>query len=286
MIYYLKQLILLLPSSYFITLSTAYTLMDLKANGKGIVFGKASEKENTLESALNIECKNLNVNGDLLIKEHPLLDLFYPLGSIYLSTSDLNPSTFFGGLWEQIAQGKTLIGVGTGTDINEVSKTFSVGDTGGEYEYTLTVDEMPSDQHDVNDFSYGRCGITVTSYNDASGWNTPSIRGLTGAVSSGTLMAAPAGNEFLKWNKSNGEVLNGLVRKRQEEKELFLKTNYLSNKSYKGISLVDALKQIKVDDSFSNRKRLAKNNGISNYSGTYSQNLKLLNLLKQGKLNN
>lgn len=95
-----------------------------------------------------------------------------------------------------------------------------------------------------------------------------------------------AANEFLKWNKSNGKVLNGLVRRRQEEKELFLKTNYLSNKSYKGVSFVDALKQIKVDASFSNRKRLAKNNGISNYSGTYSQNLKLLNLLKQGKLNN
>ena len=95
-----------------------------------------------------------------------------------------------------------------------------------------------------------------------------------------------AANELLKWNKSNGKVLNGLVRRRQEEKELFLKTNYLCNKSYKGVSLVDALKQIKVDTSFSNRKRLAKNNGISNYSGSYSQNLKLLNLLKQGKLNN
>ena len=93
-----------------------------------------------------------------------------------------------------------------------------------------------------------------------------------------------AANEFLKWNKSKGKVLNGLVRRRQEEKELFLKTNYLSNKTYKGVSLVDALKQIKVDASFSSRKRIAKNNGISNYSGTYSQNLKLLNLLKQGKL--
>ena len=95
-----------------------------------------------------------------------------------------------------------------------------------------------------------------------------------------------AANEFTKWNKSNGKVLNGLVRRRQEEKELFLKINYLSNKAYKGVSLVDALKQINVDASFSNRKRIAKNNGISNYSGSYSQNIKLLNLLKQGKLNN
>ncbi|MDD6387620.1 MAG: lysozyme [Bacilli bacterium] len=115
----------------------------------------------------------------------------------------------------------------------------------------------------------------------------------TGALKTSTLLQKlnssdynGAANEFLKWNKSNGKVLNGLVKRREEEKELFLKTNYLSNKSYKGVSLVDALKQIKVDTSFSNRKRLAKNNGISNYSGSYSQNLKLLNLLKQGKLNN
>ena len=115
----------------------------------------------------------------------------------------------------------------------------------------------------------------------------------TGALKTSTLLQKlnssdynGAANEFLKWNKSNGKVLNGLVKRRKEEKELFLKTNYLSNKTYKGVSFVDALKQIKVDASFSNRKRIAKNNGISNYSGTYSQNLKLLTLLKQGKLNN
>lgn len=115
----------------------------------------------------------------------------------------------------------------------------------------------------------------------------------TGALKTSTLLKklnscdySGAANELLKWNKSNGKVLNGLVKRRQEEKKLFLKTNYLSNKTYKGVSLVDALKQIKIDASFSNRKRLAKNNGISNYSGTYSQNLKLLNLLKQGKLKN
>ena len=115
----------------------------------------------------------------------------------------------------------------------------------------------------------------------------------TGALKTSTLLQKlnssdynGAANEFPKWNKSNGKVLNGLVKRREEEKELFLKTNYLSNKNYKGVSLVDALKQINVDASFSNRKRIAKNNGISNYSGSYSQNLKLLNLLKQGKLNN
>jgi lysozyme len=31
-----------------------------------------------------------------------------------------------------------------------------------------------------------------------------------------------AANEFDKWNKSNGVVLNGLVKRREEEKKLFL----------------------------------------------------------------
>lgn len=50
------------------------------------------------------------------------------------------------------------------------------------------------------------------------------------------------------------------------------------------LSLVDALKSLKADSSFSNRKKIAKVNGISAYIGTGSQNTKLLNLLKSGKL--
>lgn len=54
--------------------------------------------------------------------------------------------------------------------------------------------------------------------------------------------------------------------------------------SYRGDSFVDALKGMKVDSSFNNRKSLASKNGISNYTGTAKQNTDLLNLLKQGKL--
>ncbi len=55
---------------------------------------------------------------------------------------------------------------------------------------------------------------------------------------------------------------------------------------YKGksLSLVDALKSIGIGSSFSFRKKIAKANGIKTYLGTASQNNKLLNLLKKGKL--
>ena len=55
------------------------------------------------------------------------------------------------------------------------------------------------------------------------------------------------------------------------------------NSGYSGNSIVDYLKSIGVDSSYSNRKKLAKENGINNYSGTAEQNLKLLEILRSKK---
>lgn len=49
-------------------------------------------------------------------------------------------------------------------------------------------------------------------------------------------------------------------------------------------SIVDALKATGVDSSMSNRKKIAQANGIENYTGTYSQNVAMLNKLKDGSL--
>lgn len=62
------------------------------------------------------------------------------------------------------------------------------------------------------------------------------------------------------------------------------KTNYYTKCEFFHSSLVDALKSISVDSSYENRKKIASKNGISNYLGTYEQNMILLNLLKNGKL--
>lgn len=59
---------------------------------------------------------------------------------------------------------------------------------------------------------------------------------------------------------------------------------YLSNKTYKGTSIVDALNEINIDSSYQYRSELAKLNNINDYTGTSKQNEMLLNLLKQGKL--
>lgn len=64
------------------------------------------------------------------------------------------------------------------------------------------------------------------------------------------------------------------------------KTNVKYYAKYTGNSgsIVDALRAIGADSSFYNRSMIAKANGIKGYVGTASQNIKMLNLLKQGKL--
>lgn len=55
-------------------------------------------------------------------------------------------------------------------------------------------------------------------------------------------------------------------------------------KAFNDSSIVDGLKSIGVDSGFTNRKRIAKANGISNYTGSALQNSKLCSLARAGKL--
>ena len=64
----------------------------------------------------------------------------YPVGSIYMSINETNPSELFGGTWEQIKD-KFLLATGD---------TYANGSTGGEATHTLTENEMPSHTHTQN----------------------------------------------------------------------------------------------------------------------------------------
>ena len=95
------------------------------------------------------------------------LNEMYPVGSIYISTSISTASelekTLGVGTWETYASGKTLVGVGTGTDSNSVSKTFKINETGGEYTHNLTTSEMPSHSHSIPSLS-GSTSSTGSGY--------------------------------------------------------------------------------------------------------------------------
>lgn len=98
---------------------------------------------------------------------------YYPIGSIYLSINNTNPSTWFGGTWSLIAQGRTLVGVDTNdTDFNTVQKTGgNKSHTHTTGDHTLTVNEMPAHNHGV---------FSNTDYRQSSGvgyWGWDLIEG-------------------------------------------------------------------------------------------------------------
>lgn len=90
----------------------------------------------------------------------------------------------------------------------------------------------------------------------------------------------------IRGNDLNVSTISGIPNRLGVYDDGYRESNngYLENSSYKGNSIVDALKQIGVDSSFEHRKKIAERNNITNYRGTPEQNTKLLNLLKQGKL--
>lgn len=58
------------------------------------------------------------------VNKSEIVNMIYPIGSLYMSTSAANPSTLFGGTWEAFGQGRTIIGK---TDDGMFSELESVG---------------------------------------------------------------------------------------------------------------------------------------------------------------
>lgn len=62
--------------------------------------------------------------SDIYIDDKSFLDRTYPVGSIYMSTSALNPTNFFGGTWVAWGSGRVPVGVNRNdTNFNDIEKT-------------------------------------------------------------------------------------------------------------------------------------------------------------------
>lgn len=86
------------------------------------------------------------------------LQSVYPVGAVYISTSDTNPETLFGfGTWERIKD-RFLLAAGD---------AYAAGATGGEATHQLTIAEMPYHQHQMVNGNNG-------GY-DYSGWTKSTI---------------------------------------------------------------------------------------------------------------
>lgn len=99
-----------------------------------------------------------------------LIDILWPVGSVYISTDASNPSTKFGGTWSQITGG-FIYGTtatsgskgGTGNTGTGTSTGKNNGNTGST---TLTVDQIPSHSHSIHSPFYKFKELTYGFHGD------------------------------------------------------------------------------------------------------------------------
>lgn len=72
----------------------------------------------------------------------------YPIGSIYMSVNNVDPSLVFGGTWQQIKD-KFLLACGDVYNNGETGGSATHTPSGTVGNHTLTVNEMPAHTHEV-----------------------------------------------------------------------------------------------------------------------------------------
>lgn len=114
-----------------------------------------------------------------------LLNLTYPVGSVYINVSDsTNPGTLLGfGTWAALGAGRMIVGFDSG-DTN----FDTAGETGGANTVTLTTTEMPAHTHTV---------ASVTAGGGDSGLDN----GQTGAGGTVSTSSSGSGAAFSVLNK-------------------------------------------------------------------------------------
>ena len=160
---------------------------------RGNTVPTVADLPNDGELGFNKVNKNLYINNSGSIipvgsDNKTIIDLVYPIGSIYIATSSTNPGTLFGhGTWAAFGTGRTLVGVDTAqTEFSTIEKT------GGTKTHTLTTSQMPAHTHTQNAHSHtfssgsaasaGAHTHTVTGTINSTGAHTHSV---TGTVASG-----------------------------------------------------------------------------------------------------
>lgn len=135
-------------------LPAAYALLHHAKHLLSMGIGRLCDKANALQVGLKAYFdEDVEVDGVLRVGGKSLLDMVYPVGSIYLSVSGTDPQTLFGGTWARL-EDVFLLAAG---------ETYEAGSVGGEATHKLTVPEMPSHDHPIS--GNGNASALGTTYN-------------------------------------------------------------------------------------------------------------------------
>lgn len=157
--------------------------LHIKGNKKGIGLGMAATADSTVKVGWTVDLNNNNItNAKMTMANNAsvkseIVNLIYPVGSIYISANNTNPGTFLGGTWTAFAAGRCIVGVGTSTGADGGTLSVTNGQNFGSVNHThttgdctLTVDQMPSHTHIQNAHNHAQNDSTFM--NDTKNYDT------------------------------------------------------------------------------------------------------------------
>ena len=123
-----------------ISTTLSYTLAATLVNSKDVYYDKTSSglAVNNVQAAIDGTCTKFS--DQLTTLQTTIINKIYPIGSIYISYNSTNPSSLFGGTWENYGNGRVLRGINSGT----------AGQTGGADTVTLKEANLPAHTHDIS----------------------------------------------------------------------------------------------------------------------------------------
>ena len=101
--------------------------------------------------------------------EKQVIDIVYPVGSIWETTTNDDPNTLWAGTtWVKMDAGRVLVAAGSYTE-SGTTYTYNLGDTGGEAKHQLSTEELASHGHDATSSAAGNHthGITTGTNTDS-----------------------------------------------------------------------------------------------------------------------
>ena len=148
------------------------------------LLGNLQDAEDVLQTAIVLNESNL-----MTLMKQAIVNEIFPVGAIYTSDSNVNPGdNWTWQTWVPEAQARVIVGVGLNTDDNNFTADVVDGATGGTYNHTLILDEMPAHSHEVSgrfvgdNSSGGQANRGYGASEPGASWSTKSTGGKGGVT--------------------------------------------------------------------------------------------------------
>ena len=164
-----KKVYIIILIATIISITSSYVLAATLVNSKDVYYEDNSGLAvNNVQAAIDGTCTKFS--DQLITLQTTIINKIYPVGSIYISYNSTNPSSLFGGTWENYGSGRVLKGINSGT----------AGTTGGSDTVTLKEANLPAHTHDISHTHTTKSGSIENGIatNTTSSWtvSAPSVK--------------------------------------------------------------------------------------------------------------